>query len=254
MTAETAETASAIAANSTLRGRGPGSAGGCAAELAAAGLLRDTLPLAPGGFVLIPRSVRSRDRAAAGRGDLSWVPTTCGDRRRRMTNPSPPDEPAERPGVNLGKDPDPSAEAPFDPYRFGRPEHPIPAEYAPPGSTGPTTPAATPYGQDPYGRPSENPFGNPPGTPYGPPPSQYPPYGYSGPPQPPQYSAYGPPTQHRSGKAVAGLVLGICAIVFCWLTVLDGVFVVLGFVFSLIALGETRRLNLPGRGMALAGL
>lgn len=175
-----------------------------------------------------------------------------------MTNPSSPDDP-EGQGVNLGKDTDPSAEAPFDPYRFGRPEHPIPAEYAPPGYTGPTTPAATPYGQDPYGRPTENPFGNPPATPYGPPPSQYPPsqyppYGYGGPPPPPQYSGYGPPTQHRSGKAVAGLVLGICAIVFCWLTVLDGVFVVLGFVFSLIALGETRRLNLPGRGMAIAGL
>jgi hypothetical protein len=176
-----------------------------------------------------------------------------------MTTPSEPDngEPAE--GVNLDKS-EPAAEPAFDPYRFGKPDHPIPAEYAPPGYTGPVTPAA-PYEQPPnpwqppaQPPPQPNPFSNPPGVPYGPPPQQqyqYPPAQYG--PPPPHYHGY---AQQRAGngKAVAGLVLGIASIVFCWISLFDVVFVVLGLVFSIIAISETKAPGRSGRGMAVSGL
>jgi hypothetical protein len=189
-----------------------------------------------------------------------------------MTTPSEHENGQSPPeGVDLSKQ-DPTSEVPFDPYRFGRPDHPIPAEYAPPGYTGPTIPPPAPYGApaphpgqhtNPFGNPPGTPYGNPPGTPYGNPPGtpysnpqqpyQYPPNPYNyGPPPPPGYHAYAQP-QNRSGKAVAALVLGILSIVFCWLSVLD-VFVVLAVIFGLIALSETRRGRIGGRGMATAGL
>ena len=154
---------------------------------------------------------------------------------------------------------DPAAAAEFDPYRFGKPEHPIPAEYAPPGYTGPTIPAAsaTPYPSatgNPFSNPPGTPYG-PPGTPYGPPPSGYgppPPYGYGAPPPPP-YHAYPQPSP-GNGKAVAALVLGILSIVLCLLSVLDGFLIIPGLVFSLISLSETKNGQRPGRGLAIAGL
>jgi len=156
---------------------------------------------------------------------------------------------------------DPAAESEFDPYRFGKPEHPIPAEYAPPGYTGPTIPAAS---ATPYPSGTDNPFANPPGTPYGtygtqpPPPYGYgappPPYGYGpGAPPPPPYHAY-PQPRPGNGKAVAGLVLGILSILLCLLSILDGLLIIPGLVFSLIALSETKDGQRSGRGIALAGL
>lgn len=184
-----------------------------------------------------------------------------------MTTPSEPADGERREGVNLGKgEPiggpggglnggqtgDPADDVPFDPYRFGKPDRPIPAEYAPPGYTGPVIPPATPFGPPgPWASPGPgqqyNPFGGQPS-----------PYGY--PPQPP--GPYGPPppfpgyVQRKpgNGKAVAALVFGIASIVFSVLSFLDAVFVVLGLVFSLIALSETRAPGASGRRMAIAGL
>jgi uncharacterized protein DUF4190 len=198
-----------------------------------------------------------------------------------MTTPSDPENAQfPREGVDLGKSApppyaepgaskDPGGEAPFDPYRFGKPDHPIPAEYAPPGYTGPVAPARQPYGgpPNPYAPPpagagQDNPFANPPGTPYGAahggqPPYQYPPQGYvpgaPGAPLPPPYHGYAQPTG-SNGKAIAALVLGILSIVFCWLSVFDGIFVVLALIFGLIALSETKGNRRTGRGLAVAGL
>jgi hypothetical protein len=205
-----------------------------------------------------------------------------------MTTPSDPENGQSPPEtVNLDKS-EPADEAPFDPYRFGKPDYPIPAEYAPPGYTGPIapTPAPNPYAggpgaglAPPPGHAAANPFGNPPGTPYnpgpqapyaggppspygppagqqyGPPPGQQygspSPYGYG--PPPPQYSGYAQPTS-SNGKAIAALVLGILSIVFCWLSVFDAIFVILALIFGLIALSETKNGRSRGRGMAIAGL
>jgi hypothetical protein len=207
-----------------------------------------------------------------------------------MTTPSGPDngDPSPPEGVSLGKSgpaSDPTADVPFDPYRFGKPDHPIPAEYAPPGYTGPTTAPASPYdagSANPYAPPpgtsAANPFANPPGTPYagGPPqppyqyppdqyppgqypPNQYPPgqyppgpYGYGG-PQPPPYHGYAQP-KNSNGKATATLVLGILSIVLCWLAFFDAVFVILALIFGLIALSETKTGRSGGRSLAIAGL
>jgi hypothetical protein len=184
-----------------------------------------------------------------------------------MTTPSEPGNGEPPEGVNFGKPSqgEPPSETPFDPYRFGKPDHPIPAEYAPPGYTGPVIPpaGAGPYAQpNPWAPPGEqpdNPFSNPPGTPYGgyQQPYQYPttpppgPYGYG--PPPPPYHGYGQP-RAGNGKAVAGLVLGILSILFFWLFFFDGIFVILGLIFSILGISESKLPGAGGRGMAVAGL
>lgn len=205
-----------------------------------------------------------------------------------MTTPEDPERVQSSEGVDLSKG-EPAAEPAFDPYRFGKPEHPIPAEYAPPGYTGPVIPAtpppppgwaAGPPGAQPWppgaqpgppGAPG-NPFSNPPGTPYAPygadpsgyPPSPYPqappggyppPYGPPGyyPPTPPQY-AYGPQRRPGSGKAVAALVLGVASIIFCFFSFLDALLVIPGLILALIAMNETKVAGGGGRGLAVAGL
>lgn len=171
------------------------------------------------------------------------------------SDPDRSDGPSD--GVDLSKGAPaqpPAAEEPFDPYRFGKPDHPIPAEYAPPGYTGPTVPATppSPYGAPPPGYPGApgNPFNNPPGTPYGSTPP--PPYGYNVPPPPPYHGYPMPPT--GNGKAIAALVFGILSIVLCFLSFFDGIFVILGLIFGIIALSEAKERRGSGRGMAIAGL
>ena len=121
----------------------------------------------------------------------------------------------------------PGSEPPldFDPYRFGRPEHPIAPEYAPPG-----------YRQPP-------PSGGP----------QYP-YTPSPPPPPPGYPAY---EAQRTGntKAVIALVLGVLAIVFCWLSIFDLVLIVPAIVLGILARNDAGRYpERGGRGVATGGL
>jgi hypothetical protein len=82
-------------------------------------------------------------------------------------------------------------------------------------------------------------------------PTGYQPQNYPPPPTPYGYSF--PETRPGHGKAIAGMVLGIVALVFCWTSVIDTVFLVLGFVFSIMGLSEARK-GAGGRGQALAGL
>jgi hypothetical protein len=186
-----------------------------------------------------------------------------------MTTPDDPEHNSPAEGVDLSKGAS-DAEEPFDPYRFGKPEHPIPAEYAPPGYTGPvvTTPPPPPIGWGPPapGANPANPFNNPPGTPYAgpggaagqgypPAPGQYPypppPPGYY--PPPPGYGyGYAPPT--GNGKAITSLVLGIGSIVFCFFSFFDALLVVPGLIFGVLAMNEAKARGGSGRGMAVAGL
>jgi hypothetical protein len=171
------------------------------------------------------------------------------DPAAQAAQPAPPSDGTEPPA----REPVPGVD--FDPYRFGRPEHPIPPEFAPPGYTPPPPPppAAPPgwgAGPSPYGPSSYGPssYGPPPGGPYG-----YHPYGTPGPqlppgvPAPPGHHAYVPPTPGR-GKAVATLWLGVASIVLCWLSFFDAVPIVLAIVFGNLALTENRRR--PGAGPA----
>jgi hypothetical protein len=160
-----------------------------------------------------------------------------------MTTPSAPGSPddgsAGNPGepVNLGKSGEPRAEAPFDPYRFGKPDHPVPPEFAPPGYGGGYSPVPEP---SPYAAQQPPPY---PGYP--------PPYQYGAPPPPP-YHGYAQP-RAGNGKAIAALVFGILSIFFFWLSLLDIVFVILALVFGVLGLSESRRHG-SGRSMAIAGL
>ena len=190
-----------------------------------------------------------------------------------MTTPADPERDPSAERVDLSKG-EPADEPAFDPYRFGKPDHPIPAEYAPPGYTGPVIPTAPPSAgwgaTHPAGNPA-NPFSNPPGTPYTPygtDPGGYPPGPY--PPAPPgQYpppygppSGYYPPGPHYGyqpqpavgqGKSIAALVLGIGSIVFSAFSLLDAVLIIPGLIFALIAMKETKTTGI-GRGLAVAGL
>lgn len=176
-----------------------------------------------------------------------------------MTTPPNGDARSNEP-VSFDKPGDAGApdQAPFDPYRFGAPEHPIPPEYAPPGYVAPppAEPAPTyaqpypPYagGQQPYGG-GQQPYPGPPQYP-GAPQQQYPPY--AGPYYPPPWTQY-PPPRTGNGRAIAGLVLGIVAILFCWTSIVDVVPVVLAIVFGSIGLNDAKRSG-SGRSMAVAGI
>lgn len=154
-----------------------------------------------------------------------------------------------------GRDPSPrgdeSAQQPldFDPYRFGKPDHPIPPEYAPPGYQGhqqPATgqPAAVwPPTDDDRAKAHSGTYGY--GQPY-----QYGPY----PPPPPGYPAYGAVRQ-SNGRATTAMVLGILALVFFWLTVLDLALAIPAIVLGALALRDANRSpQRIGRGKAMAGL
>lgn len=145
---------------------------------------------------------------------------------------------------------DPATPLNFDPYRFGKPDHPIPPEYAPPGyvppSPQPSQPAAyTPL--PPYASPSGSPPSGWTAPPWG---------GQHGYPPPPGYPPGPYPAQPTSnGKATAALVLGIVAIVLCWLTFLDLLFVILAIVFGALGRRQADRIpGRPGRNAATAGL
>ncbi|HEY2298131.1 MAG TPA: DUF4190 domain-containing protein [Jatrophihabitans sp.] len=160
----------------------------------------------------------------------------------------------------------------FDPYRFGKPDHPIPPEYAPPGYVPPATqpgqPAPvwpprddeqrTPYGGYPQYPPGPYPPGQYPPSPY--PPGQYQQGQYQQgqyqqhPPPPPGYPAYGL-VQQGNGKATTAMVLGILAIVFFWLTIIDLALAIPAIVIGALALRDAKRFpERGGRRKAFAGL
>jgi hypothetical protein len=124
---------------------------------------------------------------------------------------------------------DPSAPLDFDPYRFGRPDRPVPPEYAPHGYVTPPPQAPPVMAPPPY------PYGYPP-----PPPPGYPPYGV---------------THASNTKATIALVLGILAIVFCWLSILDVVLIVPAIVLGALGRGDATRFpERGGRRAATTGL
>lgn len=161
-----------------------------------------------------------------------------------------------------GTSSDPAAPLDFDPYRFGKPDHPIPPEYAPPGYVPPTPaqpepvwppkdpPSQPGYGAQPY--PGRQPYGQPYGQP------QYGKQPYGGytphPPPPPGYPAYGR-VRPGNGKATTAMVLGILAVLFFWLNLLDLALAIPAIVFGALALRDSKRFpERQGRGKAMAGL
>jgi hypothetical protein len=162
----------------------------------------------------------------------------------------------------------PPIEDPNDPYRFGKPDHPVPPEFAPPGY-GADAPAAAPVppprhaGAPPAPGAYPPPPGTypplPPGTYPPPPPGTYPPPPPGTYPPPPPghyppspYGQYGAPPQSASGKAIACLVLGIVAIVASVFAYLDIVPVLLAVIFGVQSLNNPA--DVAGRRLAKAGI
>lgn len=177
-----------------------------------------------------------------------------------MSTTSDPGNGEPEPKVDLAKS-DPTSAAPFDPYRYGVPDKPVPPEYAPPGyAPPPSTTSGTPYpgpppqqqGPPPQTYGSPYPYGAPPygNAPYGAPPHGGQPYGA---PPPPGYHAYVQP-KAGNGKAIAALVLGILSMIMFWTSIFDAVLVVPALIFGFIALHEANTRRSEGKGMAIAGL
>ena len=130
----------------------------------------------------------------------------------------PPDE--GRPPASPGA-PDPEPPLDFDPYRFGKPDHPVAPEYAPPG--------------------------------YRPPAGLTPPQ-FNYPPPPPRSAPYGAPRPGNT-KATIALVLGIVAIVLSFLSLWDLLLAVPAIVLGATARSDAKRYpERGGLGSATAGL
>src|SRR3954471_8930492 len=98
------------------------------------------------------------------------------------------------------------------------------------------------YGQGP--QPSFPPPGQPP---YGPPPGGYPQYGGQQPPGP----------LKGSGLAIAALVLGIIAVLLCWVPIVNNfaaILAVVGLALGIPALISARRGKRTGSGLAVASV
>jgi hypothetical protein len=59
--------------------------------------------------------------------------------------------------------------------------------------------------------------------------------------------------QEGNGMAVAGLVLGIIALVLCWVPFINWLMSLLGIIFGALGIGKANRVG-RGKGMAIAGL
>jgi hypothetical protein len=57
-----------------------------------------------------------------------------------------------------------------------------------------------------------------------------------------------------NGMAVAGLVLGIIGLVFCWVPFLGWILALLGIIFGGLGQGRANRIGGRGKGLAVAGL
>lgn len=155
----------------------------------------------------------------------------------------------------MGDQPAPAEDEldPNDPYRYGKPDHPIAPEYAPPAPP-PSGSLPPPPGAHPPPPPGAYPP-PPPGAYPPPPPGAYP-------PPPPNYWQYPPPPPpstlpRTSGKGTAAYWLGVAALFFSFLAYVDVVFVLLAVIFGLQSLNDPddkaqhRRARL---GLILAGL
>lgn len=97
-------------------------------------------------------------------------------------------------------------------------------------------PAGQPYGSQPYG---SQPYGSQP---------------YGGQPGHDSYAGHGgPPPSRSKGMAIAALVCGALALLFCW-TIVGGILLgLIAIVLGIIAAGRAKNGRAGGRGMAITG-
>ena len=101
------------------------------------------------------------------------------------------------------------------------------------------------HGQPQYGQGQQSSF--PPGQPpYGPPPSGY-----------PQHGGQQPDSRKGSGLAISALVLGIIALLLCWVPIVNNfaaILAVVGLALGIPALVSARRGKRTGSGLAVASV
>jgi hypothetical protein len=68
------------------------------------------------------------------------------------------------------------------------------------------------------------------------------------------YNPYGAPPSQGNGMAVAGLVLGILAVVLFFLTWPAWLLGILGIIFGALGMSKAKRIGGKGKGMGMAGL
>ena len=109
----------------------------------------------------------------------------------------------------------------------------------------PEQPGQQPYGQEPGRQPAQQPYGEQP-------------YGQPAPGQPssggPSYGQQ-PPTEKR-GLAIAALVLGILALLGCWIPVLNIGSIIMGLVgliLGIVAIAKASKGEAGGKVMAMVG-
>lgn len=100
-------------------------------------------------------------------------------------------------------------------------------------------PPYPPQGNNPYG------FSNDPNQ-------QQTPSPYGGLPQMPPVQVQQPP--QGNGMGVAGMVLGIIALVLFWVPFLDGLMALLAIILSAAGMSRANKIGGRGKGMAIAGL
>jgi hypothetical protein len=181
--------------------------------------------------------------------------------------PTPPGpEPIGPPpdGADPNPSPPPAPDHPGQPVPPPAPGYGAPSYGTPSYDAPPTQPPAPGYGAPSYGAPPTDPgFGTPPAQPsYGAPPAPgygAPSYGapptdpgYGMPPAQPSYGApaldpYATPPAKTNGLAIAALVSSIVGY-FCVLPF------VLGIIFGAVSLGQIKKGNGTGRGLAIAGI
>ena len=85
-------------------------------------------------------------------------------------------------------------------------------------------------------------------------------YGFTdqpgGPGGPPMGAPMGAPggQPEGNGMAVAGLVLGIIGLVFCWIPFLGWILALLGIIFGGLGMGKANKIGGRGKGLAIGGL
>lgn len=65
-----------------------------------------------------------------------------------------------------------------------------------------------------------------------------------------------PPHQHPpgNGMAIAGLVLGILALLLCWIPFLNWILAILGIIFGAVGMSKANKIGGRGKGLAVTGL
>jgi len=76
-------------------------------------------------------------------------------------------------------------------------------------------------------------------------------YGFTQGPDPTQQASS---SQEGNGLAVAGLVVGIVAVVLCWFPFVNWVLGILAIIFGGVGLSKANRIGGKNKGMAIAGL